>query len=130
MMMASKKPVAKANVKGPVAKKAPVAKKPFTKGAVKPTAAKKPVAKKPVKKYVKPARTVQAQWDRKPPKKGAVSSLGRAPKPSKFAYGLPVSRSHTRAAACTSPRPHVSRGGKAHTADHRMTMEKETQRLI
>ena len=74
MMMASKKPVAKANVKGPV-------------------------AKKPVKKYVKPARTVQAQWDRKPPKKGAVSSLGRAPKPSKFAYGLPVSPSPTRAAA-------------------------------
>merc|ERR1719486_1815690 len=51
---------------------------------MKPTA-----AKKPVKKYVKPARTVQAQWDRKPPKKGAVSTLGRAPKPSKFAYGLP-----------------------------------------
>ena len=100
MMMASKKPVAKANVKGPVAKKAPVAKKPFTKGAVKPTAAKKPVAKKaPVKKYVKPVRAVQAQWDRKAPKKGTVSQLGRAPKPSKFAYGLPVSPSPTRAAA-------------------------------
>jgi hypothetical protein len=80
---AKKAVVKKAMPKKAVAKKA-VAKKAMPKKAV----AKKAPARKAPAKSLSATRPAQAQWDRKPPKRGQTIPR-KFPQPKEFAYGLP-----------------------------------------